>query len=325
MSIKSFATLALAGLTVAKPVNMPQSLPHYKRNNFGAVSNGFGGNGFNFIDGFNNFNNQQQVIQIQEQNLQIVDNGFQQQVVQQVNEVLIVNQQQDGFNNDLNNLFRKSNFRNNNRDQATVIMVVQQIQVAVDDGRGNQFRQDVFAQSILVANRGARETQSIMVFDAKTLIAQDILGGGFNGVGGGFAGQSNGANFALPTKTNNVQLFGAKPTWSSIAEDPAATLGGVWQAELEDLQKAEQDNADNEINNQLAEQEKAALDAAQQEQANAEEQAAAAEEQAKADEEAKAAEGEQAAAEGEAAPAEEEQAAVEGEAAPAEGEAVKQE
>lgn len=258
---KTLATLAIAsGMAAAKPVNQPQSLPHYKRN-FGAVSNGFSGNGFNFIDGFNNFNNQQQVIQIQEQNLQIVDNGFQQQVVQQVNEVLIVDQQRNGFNNDLNNLFRKSNFRNNFRDQATVIMVVKQVQVSVDNGFGGQFQQDVFAQSILVANRGAARTQSIMVFDAKTLIAQDILGGGFNGIGGGFAGQSNGVNnFALPTKTNNVQLFGAKPTWTQVAEDPAATLGGVWQAELEDLQKVEQDNADNELNNQLAAQEKAKLD-----------------------------------------------------------------
>lgn len=82
--------------------------------------------------------------------------------MQQVSEVLIVNQKQNGFNNDMNNLFRKSSMRNNNQDKATVIMVVQQIQIAIDDGRGNQFQQDIFAQSILVANRGARETQSIM-------------------------------------------------------------------------------------------------------------------------------------------------------------------
>jgi hypothetical protein len=117
MSLKSFATLALAtGLAAAGPISAPVT----KRNNIfgkndfnGAVLNGFSGNGFNFANGFNDFNNQAQVIQIQEQNLQIVDNGFQQQVVQQVNQVLVVDQVNSGFNNDLNNLFRKSNFRNN--------------------------------------------------------------------------------------------------------------------------------------------------------------------------------------------------------------------
>lgn len=179
MSLKTFATLALATgfagkwpthayldkrlteLAVAKPVHSPLNLPAYpKRNN--AIGNGFNGNGFNFIDGFNNFNQQQQVIQIQEQNLQIIDNGFQQQVVQQVNEVLIVDQQNNGFNNDLNNMFRKANFRNNFNDVSTVMLVVQEIQVAIDDGRGNQFQQNVFAQSVLVANRGSFQTNTVM-------------------------------------------------------------------------------------------------------------------------------------------------------------------
>lgn len=131
-------------------------------NNGQSVNNNFNGNGFNFIDGFNGFNNQQQVLQVQQQNLQIIDNGFQQAVVQQVNEVLVIDQQNNGFNRDLNNLFRKSNFRNNRRDEATVMLVVQQINVAVQDDRGNQFQQDVFAQSALIANRGARTTNTIM-------------------------------------------------------------------------------------------------------------------------------------------------------------------
>ncbi|KAF2241157.1 hypothetical protein BU26DRAFT_182136 [Trematosphaeria pertusa] len=272
MSLKTFATLALAtGFAVAKPVHSPLNLPAYpKRNN--AIGNGFNGNGFNFIDGFNNFNQQQQVIQIQEQNLQIIDNGFQQQVVQQVNEVLIVDQQNNGFNNDLNNMFRKANFRNNFNDVSTVMLVVQEIQVAIDDGRGNQFQQNVFAQSVLVANRGSFQTNTVMIFDSRTLIAQDILGGGFGGVAGigGVGGVAAATGAVLPTKTNDVQLLGAKPTWSSVAEDPAATLGGVWQAELEDLQKADQDAADNGVNADAAAQEKAALEAANAEDANAE-------------------------------------------------------
>ncbi|KAL5412658.1 hypothetical protein PMIN03_004130 [Paraphaeosphaeria minitans] len=165
MGIKSLFTMALAtGLAVAKPINTPAELPAYpmSRRQGNAVQNGFGGHGFNFIDGFNRFNDQPQVVQVKQESLQIQNNGFQQQVVQQVNEVLVVNQQQNGFNNDLNNLFRKANFRRERNQESTVMLVVQQIQVSVADDRGNAFQQDVFVQSAIVANRGARTTNTVM-------------------------------------------------------------------------------------------------------------------------------------------------------------------
>jgi hypothetical protein len=198
--------------------------------------------------------------------LQIIDNGFQQQVVQQVNQVLVVDQVNNGFNNDLNNLFRKSNFQNQFQQVSTVMLVVQEIQVAVDDGRGNQFQQNIFAQSAVVANRGAQQTQTIMVFDQRTLIAQDILGNNaFNNIGqfGGIAGATGALNAALPTRTQGVQLFGAKPTWSSVANDPAATLGSIWQGALQDLQNNANDQNDNQLNDQIAAEEKKKLDEAQ--------------------------------------------------------------
>jgi hypothetical protein len=150
--------------TAAKPINTPEALPAYpmSRRQGNAVQNGFGGDGFNFIDGFNRFNDQASVVQVKQESLQIQDNGFQQQVVQQVNEVLVVNQEQNGFNNDLNNLFRKANFRRERDQESTVMLVVQQIQVSVADDRGNSFQQDVFVQSALVANRGARTTNTVM-------------------------------------------------------------------------------------------------------------------------------------------------------------------
>jgi hypothetical protein len=326
MSIKAFATLALAtGLAVASPIAAPQSKRQSNNifgNGFnGAVVNGFSGNGFNFGDGFNNFNQQQQVIQVQQQNLQIIDNGRQQQVnfdqqnvqvvdngrgdqavrvdqqnvqvndngrgdqtvrvdqqsvqvldngrqqqvVQQVNQVLVVDQVNNGFNNDLNNLFRKSNMRNQNRDSATVMLVVQEIQVAIDDGRGNQFQQSIFAQSAVVANRGARQTNTVMIFDSRTLIAQDVLGNNaFNNIGqvGGIAGATGVLQKALPTRTQGVQLLGAKPTWSSVVADPAATLGAIWQNELQDLQDNKNDGADMQLNEQIAADEKKKLDEA---------------------------------------------------------------
>jgi hypothetical protein len=326
MSLKSFATLALATgfagrlhsfilwrssvtdyTTAAGPISVPVS----KRdsvfgNGFnGPVVNGFKGNGFNFADGFNNFNQQQQVIQIQEQNLQIIDNGFQQQVVQQVNQVLVVDQVNNGFNNDLNNLFRKSNFQNQFQQVSTVMLVVQEIQVAVDNGFGNQFQQNIFAQSAVVANRGFPQTQTVMVFDSRTLIAQDILGNNaFNNIGqfGGIAGATGALNAALPTRTQGVQLFGAKPTWSSVAADPAATLGGIWQNALEDLQKGDNNQADNQLNEQIAAEEKKKLDEAQnqeqEQQKQEQEQQKQEQEQQKQQEEQQKQEQEQAKAEG---------------------------
>lgn len=116
-----------------------------------------------------------------------------------------------------------------------------------------------------------------MVFDSRTLIAQDILGnnafgniGQFNGIAGATGVLQN----ALPTRTQGVQLFGAKPTWSSVAADPAATLGGVWQAELQDLQKNENDQQDNQLNEQAGQQEKKALDEAKQQQEQQNQEAA---------------------------------------------------
>jgi hypothetical protein len=339
MSIKAFATLALAtGLAVASPIAAPQSKRQSNNifgNGFnGAVVNGFSGNGFNFGDGFNNFNQQQQVIQVQQQNLQIIDNGRQQQVnfdqqnvqvvdngrgdqavrvdqqsvqildngrqqqvVQQVNQVLVVDQVNNGFNNDLNNLFRKSNMRNQNRDVATVMLVVQEIQVAIDDGRGNQFQQSIFAQSAVVANRGARETNTVMIFDSRTLIAQDVLGNNaFNNIGqfGGVAGATGALKNALPTRTQGVQLFGAKPTWSSVAADPAATLGSIWQNELQDLQDNKNDAADMQLNEQIAADEKKKLDEAQkadQEQKKKDQEAAKQADEQKKQDEAKVQEG----------------------------------
>jgi hypothetical protein len=287
--------------TASKPITTPAK----RQSGFNSVVNGFNGNdgAFNFIDGFNNFNQQQQVIQIQNQNLQIVDNGRQQAVVQQVEQVLIVDQVNNGFNNDLNNLFRKSNFQNQFRDVATVTLVVQEIQVAIDDGRGNQVQQNIFAQSAVVANRGARETQTVMIFDSRTLIAQDILGndafaklGGF----GGIAGATGALDKALPTKTAGIQLFGAKPTWTAVAEDPAATLGAIWQGALQDLQDAQNDEADNKLNEQIAAEELKALEEAlgQQDQ---DKDGQDEEEKKKAEEEAKKQEEEQKKAEEEAA------------------------
>lgn len=173
-----------------------------------------------------------------------------------------------------------------------MMLVVQEIQVAVDDGRGNQVQQQIFAQQAVVANRGRQQTDTVMLFDSRTLIAQDILqNNAFGNIGqfGGVAGATGILDAALPTKTNGIQLFGARPTWSSVAADPAATLGAIWQQSLQDLQGNENDEVDNKLNEQIAQQELAALQQALQGQQKAgqQDEQKKAEEQKQAEEQAK--------------------------------------
>ena len=142
-----------------------------KRDIFG---NNVGSSPFDFIQNFNQVSNQQQVVQVQaqEQTIQVVNNGQQQVVVEQAKQVLVVDQQNNGFNNNLKDIFRKTNARKNNNGVSTVMLVVQEIQVAVDDGQGNTVQQQVFAQSAVVANRGQQVTQTVM---SKSLISVAML------------------------------------------------------------------------------------------------------------------------------------------------------
>ncbi|KAF1995618.1 hypothetical protein P154DRAFT_580679 [Amniculicola lignicola CBS 123094] len=262
MLFKTCAVLAIAtGFAAAKPIAVPREIAPYPiRRDFTPKRSGFGGNNdkFDFINGFNDVNNQDFFLNIKEENVQIVDNGFQQVFIQQAKEVVIVNQQENGFNNQLNNLFRKSSYSRNFNDVSTVLMVVQQVDVFVDDGFGNQISSSLFAQSVVVANRGNDFTQSVMIFEAQTLNAQNFFDGG-NGIGGGIrsipTATGNFVNASFPTQTADVQLFGARPTWTDIAEDPAATLGGIWQRELEDLANFDNNKNDNDLNALLAQQE----------------------------------------------------------------------
>ncbi|USP80301.1 hypothetical protein yc1106_07575 [Curvularia clavata] len=298
MSIKAIATIIFAAsFAAAKPINSHSAVSLNKRQiDLNSVVNGLNINngGFNFIDGFNNFNQQERIVQIQQQNVQIVDDRSRQQILQQAQQVLIVDQVNNGFNNDLNNLFRKSNFANRFRDVRTTMLVVQEIVTVIDDGRGNRREQSIFAQNVVVANRNGRQQQTVMIFDSRKLIAQDILSNNaFDKLSrvGGIAGATGSLNKSLPLKTKGYQLFDAKPSWANVEQDPAGELGAIWQAALQDLQDAKNDDQDNKLNEQLAEQEKKALEDAKNKQDAADKKAAdqkAADAQKKADDQKKA-------------------------------------
>ncbi|EMD58667.1 hypothetical protein COCSADRAFT_69451, partial [Bipolaris sorokiniana ND90Pr] len=262
MSFKAIVTFVLAaGFVAAKPISHQSGLSLDRRQiDVSSVINGFNRNdgAFNFIDGFNNFNKQQKVIQIQQQKIQIVDDRSRQQIVQQIQQVLIVDQVNNGFNNDLNNLFRKSNFQNQFRDRRTDVIIVQEIIVVIDDGRGGRRDQSFFAQNTIVANRGGRDRQSVMIFDSRKLIANDILrDNAFDRIGrfNGIAGATGPIDGGLPLKTRGYQIFDERPRHANIVEDPAAILGAIWQGAVEDLQRNDEDENDNKLNELLAAQE----------------------------------------------------------------------
>jgi hypothetical protein len=103
-----------------------------------------------------------------------------------------------------------------------------------------------------------------LAFASTAIVAQNVFNqfgnvGGFNLNNGiaiptGIAGNGNafGSGAAFPTATNDVQFFGAKPTWSTIVEDPANTAAAAWQAELQGAQDLNNVNAGNEANGAAA-------------------------------------------------------------------------
>ncbi|KAF2119971.1 hypothetical protein BDV96DRAFT_595575 [Lophiotrema nucula] len=281
MFFKTCATLALAtGFAAAKPViapHAPVDVPVYRRTApvtpakrgldvFGIQNN------FDFINQVDAFSQQQQIVNFQQEEVFFAENSNnfgrdQQQVIfAQAQKVVQIEQENNGGNLFFNDLSRKASFRNSNPGVETVVMVVKQIDISIDDGRGNQIQQQVFAQSVVIANRGARETQAIMVFEATAINAQNVLDG-FGGNGGGIAAPTGVAGVAgfgasgvsAPQQTADVQFFGEKPTWSSIAEDPAATAAAAWQAELLDLNNVGNAQLNNDQNSQLVIQEQQIL------------------------------------------------------------------
>jgi hypothetical protein len=230
-------------------------------------NNDFDFNRFDLIDGFDNFRNQDTFLQVDANNVFIQQDRDRQRIIQEkVTQVLIVDQQNDfNRNREQRNLFRRANFRNNNRDRSTVILVVTQVNVVLDNGFGRQDQQQFFAQSAIVANRGHRETDTIQIFEARTLIEQDV----FNN--DRFRDDRNRGNFVFPTATGvgrsrqtaGVKIFDRRPTWSSTAEDPAATIGAIWDAELRDLQDNSNNDNDNQRNNDAAEAQRSALQQAE--------------------------------------------------------------
>ncbi|KAF2265150.1 hypothetical protein CC78DRAFT_207102 [Lojkania enalia] len=282
---KSCAILALAtGFAAATPVRSPESLPEYrrspgfspnpaKRGDISVFGNGFGGDKFDIFNKFNDFNDQNLFLNFKQVDQTFVNNGFGDEIfIQKAKEVLIIDQQNNGFNNKFNNLARKSFFRNNFPGQTTIFITVKTIKVAIIDDFGVNIEKDIFAQNVQIANRGFGATKVVMIKEQQTIIAQDVFNqfgnfNDFNGFNGFVPGVGAVSGFpAVPTATQDFQLFGQEPTWSEIVADPAATVAPAWQAELEDLNNVDNQNENNAEQEKLLEEEKAQLEALEAEQ-----------------------------------------------------------
>ncbi|OCL12849.1 hypothetical protein AOQ84DRAFT_136900 [Glonium stellatum] len=183
----------------------------------------------------NNNNNNYDVVEITKVDITEVQQGDSTAVVEQVQQVLI----QNSNNNDRKNRKRKSAYRRRNSDLSTVLLVVQQVVVQVVDNSGNSFQELIFAESAITANRGRGSTQTIMISDASTLIAEAPSTQGVpeaTGIASASAALVTDPAAVAGNSTQSVTLADVAPTWTSVDPDPLATAIALLQS-LEGVQK----------------------------------------------------------------------------------------
>jgi len=177
-----------------------------------------------------NNNNNKNVIEITKVDIAEVQEGGNTAIVEQVQQVLI----QNSNNNNKNNEKRKASYRKRNSKQSTVLLVVQQVVVKVVDNSGNSFQEVIFAESAVIANRGRGSTQTIMITDASTLIANVApTQGAVDATGtaaAAAAAVTDPAAIAAANSTQSVTLADIAPTWTSVDLDPLASAIGLLQS-----------------------------------------------------------------------------------------------
>ncbi|KAF2492379.1 hypothetical protein BU16DRAFT_584473 [Lophium mytilinum] len=172
-------------------------------------------------------NSKNDVIKITQVDITEVQKGNNVAIVETVKTVLIKN----NSNNKKKNKKRKGSYKKKNSKNTTVLKIVQQIEVQLSDNKGNKVKKVVFAQSEVIANKGQKKTDTIMISDASILIAS--VGGGAQGTG---AAAATGADTAAAAQitgtgvgnaanaTEAVTLADVAPTWTSIDPDPIQAL-----------------------------------------------------------------------------------------------------
>ncbi|KAF2816074.1 uncharacterized protein BDZ99DRAFT_565946 [Mytilinidion resinicola] len=171
------------------------------------------------------------VIKITQINIKEIQKGNNVAIVEQVKTVLIEN----SSNNKKKNKKRKSAYKKKNSKNTTILIVVQKVVIEIADNKGNKVQELIFAQSEIIANKGQKKTDTIMISDASILIAS--IGGGAQGTGTGTgAAAATGVGTAAAAQitgtgvgnaanaTEAVTLADVAPTWTSIDPDPIQAL-----------------------------------------------------------------------------------------------------
>ncbi|KAJ4325233.1 hypothetical protein N0V94_000755 [Neodidymelliopsis sp. IMI 364377] len=180
----------------------------------------------------------------------------QQLMLQQANQALAVEQQANAQQNEMDNVFRMTALAQKEPDKSTVLLVVQEIRITievdvnVDDEKKEKRKVEaaMYKQEAIVANRGKRQTETVMIYSPRTLTAIDIAA-----TDEAEATPTDSTNATAPaTKTIDAVLYNAKPTHTAIMEDPAAGMRAIWEAALEDRQSAEDRKKDVELNVEIA-------------------------------------------------------------------------
>ncbi|KAF2624887.1 hypothetical protein BU25DRAFT_128073 [Macroventuria anomochaeta] len=184
------------------------------------------------------------------------DAAAQQLMLQQVNRALLADQQANAAKNEVDNVLRAMALAQKEPHKSTVLLVVQEIKISieievqVDDEKKEKRKIDtsVFKQEAIVANPGQADTETVMVYDPRTLTATDVPAS---------PEATDAANDTKPaevpaSKTVEAVLYNTRPTYTAIAEDPAAMMRAALEAALEDRQKYENRAKDVELNVEIA-------------------------------------------------------------------------
>ncbi|OCK78073.1 hypothetical protein K432DRAFT_101134 [Lepidopterella palustris CBS 459.81] len=165
-------------------------------------------------------NGNKDVIEITEVDLTVIEEKNKEVIIEQVKEVLIVN----SSNNSKNNKKRKAAYKSKSKDVTTVLIVVQIIEIKIDDGKGNKIQEDIFAESIVIANKGKKSTQTIMITDISKLVAGTTRGDATGTAAAtAAAAVTDPAALNSSNATQSVTLAGVAPSWTSIDPDPIAS------------------------------------------------------------------------------------------------------
>ncbi|KAJ4991782.1 hypothetical protein SVAN01_02632 [Stagonosporopsis vannaccii] len=177
-------------------------------------------------------------------------------LLQGVDQALLADHKANAVANEMDNVLRAVALAQKEPEKTTVILVVQEVKVSIElevqteDKRQESRNVDasVFKQEVIVANRGKQETETVLMYNPRTLTAADIARTPEA------AATANGTLSAEVSATQTIAavVYDAKPTHSQVIEDPAKSMRAALEATLEDRQDTARRAEDVELSIRIA-------------------------------------------------------------------------